>query len=112
MQGGQQYIQLPTGDFAEARSYIFSLGSNQSLTEHSATLVLYYDDAARQQGGDLLIYRWIDGQGWQRLTTYAPATQSYVCIPLDQKTPETSGGANGRAGEYFDRYRIYWTPGS
>jgi len=110
MHGGQKYITLPHNVSAEAQSYIFSLGSNQPLAKHSATLVLYYDDDARQQNGDLLIYRWEDGNGWQRLTTCAPANQSYVCIPLDTATPETSGGKNSRDDEYFDRYRIYWTP--
>jgi hypothetical protein len=110
MHGGQQYLEVSPGDFAEARSYIFSLGSNQPLKKHSATLVLYYDNDARKQDGDLLVYRWRGNDGWQRLTTYAPENRPYLCIPLDEATPETSGGANGRGQEYFDRYRIYWTP--
>jgi len=99
-----------TGDIAEARSYIFSLASNHALGELPATLVLYYDNSARKRGGDLLVYRWTEGDSWKQLTTYTPEDQPYVCIPLDTATPETSGGKNSRANEYFDRYRIYWTP--
>ncbi len=71
MQGREQYLTSLTGNLAEARSYIFSLGSNQELNTHSATLVLYYDSDARKSNGDLLIYRWREDNGahWQRLTT-------------------------------------------
>ena len=112
MHGGPQYLGSAPGARPEARSYIFSLGSNQPLNKHSATLVLYYDDDARQQGGDLLIYRWDGSNGWQALTTYAPENRPYLCLPLDRATPEKSDGISVRAGQYFDRYRIYWTPRS
>jgi hypothetical protein len=113
MHKGPQFLESASNDVFEARSYIFSFGSSQKLSEHSATLVLYYDERARKQNGDLLVYRWGGSAGWQRLTTYAPENRPYVCIPLDEATPETSSNSPsiiGRSNEYVDRYRIYWTP--
>ncbi len=108
--GGVQYLSRVSGPKAEARSYIFSLASNQPLQTDSATLVLYYDYDALKQDGDLLIYRWHEADGWQPITTCAPQNQPYLCMPLDKAVPETSSLEQGRYGHYVDRYRIYWTP--
>lgn len=105
--GGPQ--RLPEG--AEARSYVFSLASNVSLMDYSATLVLYYDRDARERRGDLLIYRWdAQEQRWVRHVTYAPALP-YVALPL-QKGLGTAPALTGESGALpVERYRIYWTPG-
>ncbi|MCS6882770.1 MAG: hypothetical protein RMK84_15460 [Oscillochloridaceae bacterium] len=105
--GGPQ--RLPEG--AEARSYVFSLASNVSLMDYSATLVLYYDRDARERRGDLVIYRWdSQEQRWVRHVTYAPVLP-YVALPL-QKGLGTAPALTGE-GEALpvERYRIYRTPG-
>jgi len=102
--------RLPEGP--EARSYIFSLASNVSLMDYTATLVLYYDRDARGRRGDLLIYRWdAQEQRWVWHITFTPALP-YVALPL-QKGLGTAPALTGE-GEALpvERYRIYWTPGS
>ncbi len=105
--GGDQVLPSTA---AEARSYLFSLTSNQKLNINSASLVLYYDQEAPKKKGDLLIYRWDDTSGWQRLSTYAPGGQAFVCIPLDEQAPECINTQANTSGHYINRYRIYWTP--
>lgn len=102
---------------ADARSYVFSVASNASLREYPATLVFYFDKDAPKRGGDLLVHRWRDDAGWQSLTTYIPADQQYVGVPLDREVPEAAGRLieddqqpNGAGKPRFERYRVYWTP--
>lgn len=110
LHGGEQMITTGSNTVAEARSYVFSLASSQKIDKNSASLVLYYDQDTPKKGGDLLIYRWDDTNGWRRLSTYAPSNQSFVCIPLDQQTPECINSQVNTSGHYINRYRIYWTP--
>lgn len=110
LHGGEQMITTGPNTVAEARSYVFSLASGQKIDKNSASLVLYYDQDTPKKGGDLLIYRWDDTNGWRRLSTYAPSGQSFVCIPLDQQTPECINSQVNTSGHYINRYRIYWTP--
>jgi hypothetical protein len=101
---GQQ--QLSNG--AEARSYVFSLASNNNLSPFPATLVLYYDREATKRGGDLLIHRWNPAtREWMALATYSPLLP-YVAIPLID-VAETAP-ALMQNPPAMERYRIFWTP--
>jgi hypothetical protein len=95
----------------EARSYAFSLSSNEPLpVEHLPTLVLAYDKRAELNDGEPFIYRKQEGQ-WVRITSYRPPNASYVAAPLNQHTapnlfvpnPDTD---NGRV----EHYRLFFVP--
>jgi hypothetical protein len=121
-------ISGSTPKSAEARSYIFSLASNEPLgkrpLDKQASLILYYDQKARKQGGELLIYRWNQEEGqekgqWEAQTTFAPPDLPYLAIPLgvlDEGAPLTTAPALTRperdlAGQpRVERYQIFWTP--
>jgi hypothetical protein len=102
--------RLAAPDDVESRSYVFSLASNEPLTEYAATLVLYYDNDAPKYGGDLYIYRWdsVDAT-WQRLTTIVPSDLAYIAVPITKTTREVAPSfIDKTAGLRIERYRILW----
>ena len=106
--GGQP--QLPNG--AKARSYVFSLASNQPLPQQlNPTLIMHYDATAARDGGDLLIHRQMgdDGTKWEPLPTYLPPGSSFAATPLNAETA-TKLVALTPGSERVERYRLYLTP--
>lgn len=95
-----------------ARSYIFCLASNASLRPYPATLALTIDDQAPQRGGDLLIYRWLAGSGWQRLVTFIPGELPYVAVPIQADAGDAAPAllSETPAGPRVERFRVFWTP--
>jgi hypothetical protein len=109
--------QLPNG--AQARSYTFSLASNQALpVDLNPTLIMHYDRSALRAEGHLLIYRQDHGDGeapaansatWSSLPTYLQPGSSFAAAALN----EDSAGqlVDFRpTGPRVERYRLYWTP--
>ncbi len=97
----------------EARSYAFSLSSNEPLpVDYLPTLVLAYDKRAELNDGEPFIYRRQGGQ-WVRITSYRPANGSYVAAPLNLQTapnlfkpnPDTERGRS-------EQYRLFFVPQS
>jgi len=94
----------------EARSYAFSLAGNEPLPlDLHPTLIIFYDQDAERAGGDLLIYRHTEDDGWQAMPTYLPQGSSFAAMPLNAETaPELI--SFDPAGKHVERYRLYWTP--
>jgi len=97
----------------EARSYAFSLSSNEPLpVEYLPTLVLAYDRRAELNDGEPFIYRQQGGQ-WVRITSYRPANGSYVAAPLNQRTAPNLFVPNPDTdNERVEHYRLFFVPHS
>jgi hypothetical protein len=97
----------------EARSYVFSLSSNEPLpVEYLPTLVLAYDKRAELDDGTPFIYRYDEKQGqWVRITSYAPANAWYVAAPLNQQTaPNLFKPISDTEKGRVERYRLFFVP--
>ena len=95
---------------AEARSYAFSLAGNEPLPlDLHPTLIIFYDQDAERAGGDLLIYRHTEDDGWQAMPTYLPQGSSFAAMPLNAETAPRLI-AFDPMGNHIERYRLYWTP--
>ncbi len=93
-----------------ARSYAFSIASNEALpTELNPTMIMYFDLAAPRDGGDLLIHRLAESGLWEPLPTYHPPGASYVAAPICAETARTLVVLKPPARR-VERYRIYWAP--
>lgn len=101
---------LAAPDDVASRSYVFSLASNEPLTEYAATLVLYYDNDAPKYGGDLYIYHWDSvAATWRRLTTIVPSDLAYIAVPITKDTHEVAPSFIDQAASLrIERYRILW----
>ena len=95
----------------EARSYAFSLSSNEPLpVEYLPTLVLAYDKRAELNDGEPFIYRQQGGR-WVRITSYRPANGSYVAAPLNQRTAPNLFAPNPDAERgRVEHYRLFFVP--
>ena len=95
---------------AEARSYAFSLAGNEPLPlDLHPTLIIYYDQDAERAGGDLLIYRHVEGDQWRPMPTYLPEGSSFAAMPLNAETAARLISFDPD-GNHVERYRLYWTP--
>jgi len=100
--------KLPGGQ--QARSYAFSIAGNEPLpVALNPTLIMYFDQSAVSEGGDLLIYRQLNDGSWQPVATYQPSGSSFVAMPIRIETAETLVALKPLERR-VERYRIYWTP--
>jgi len=101
---------LPSG--ADARSYTYSLCSNEALpSEYQPTLSLFYDKRTELQDGEAVIHRQDDNGIWQPITSYRPGGAWYVASPLDHNTaPRLVDPDPPKNGLRVERYRLYLIP--
>jgi hypothetical protein len=100
--------KLPSGQ--QARSYTFSIAGNEPLPiALNPTLIMYFDQSAVAEGGDLIIYRQLSDGSWQPAATYQPSGSSFVAMPIRIETAETLVALKPLERR-VERYRIYWTP--
>lgn len=101
---------LPNG--AQARSYAFSIASNEPLpVALHPTVVMYFDLNASKDGGDLLIHRQQEDGSWEAMPSYQPAGSSFIAMPLQLETGASLVTLQATP-QRIERYRMYWVPRS
>ncbi len=97
---------------AEARSYAYTLCSNQAIpARYLPTLALFYDRQAELHDGEALIHRLDDDGIWKPILSYRPAGAWYVAAPLNIETaPRLIDPGLAPEQLRVEQYRLYWTP--
>lgn len=94
----------------EPRSYLFSIAGNEPLPINlTPTLIMYFDSAAADAGGDLIIHRLDTNNQWQPMPTYIPSGSSFAAMPMNEAT---ATNLLARTTPRVEHYRLFWVPRS